>query len=358
VALEDARPEREFSLSTMVDVAKRAKVSIATVSRVLSGQQSVAPELTARVMEAVKELEYEPNFTAQNLRRNESRTLVIVTPNITNPYYANIIAGIAKGSQERGYSTFLFNTEGKRKMEEQILDRLKKHQADGAILLAAELGSDWIYEYAKEYPVVQCSEFDPKYPIPRVCVDNYKATQDLMEYLISLGHTRIGTISIENRFHSTATRLQGYKDSLTKAGIAVTDDYIRATQGYTFKMGFASARSLLAQEKRPTALFCVSDMLALGAIAGAREMGFRVPEDVTVVGFDDVEYTTMFHPYITTVVQPCFQIGYTAVELVCGLIQRQEVPMEVELPHQLVVRESSAPIDGHLANFASCVPGC
>lgn len=340
-------------MPTMVDVAKRANVSIATVSRVLNGQANVKPELVAQVMDAVRELQYEPNFTAQNLRRNESRTLVIVTPNITNPYYSNIIAGIAKGSQERGYSTFLFNTEGKREMEEQILDRLKKHQADGAILLATELGSDWIYDYAKEYPVVQCSEFDPMYAIPHVCVDNYKATQDVMEYLLSLGHTRIGTISVENRFYSTATRIRGYKDALEKAGIAVEEDYIRYAQGYTFKMGFKSARSLLAQEKRPTALFCVSDMLALGAIAGAKEMGFRVPNDVTVVGFDDVEYTTMFHPYITTIVQPCYQIGYTAVELVCGLIQRQQVPNEVMLPHQLVVRESSAPFDGHLVNFTS-----
>ena len=346
-------------MSTMLDVAKRANVSIATVSRVLNGQAKVAPELAARVMEAVEVLQYEPNFSAQNLRRNESRTLVILTPNITNPYYANVISGIAQGTQEKGYSSFLFTTEGKREMDEQILERLKKHQADGAILLAAELGSDWIYDYAKDYPVVQCSEFDPRFSIPHVCVDNYRATMDAMEYLLSMGHTRIGTISIENRFHSTAMRLQAYKDALTNAGLAVTDDYIRfASSGYTFKMGFKAAHSLLAQESRPTALFCISDMLALGAIAGAREMGFRVPEDLTVVGFDDVEYTTMFHPYVTTVVQPCYQIGYTAVDLVLGLIQRQQVPTEVILPHKIMLRESSAPYHSQLANFASCVIGC
>ena len=346
-------------MPTMLDVAKRANVSIATVSRVLNGQAKVAPELAARVMAAVEALNYEPNFSAQNLRRNESRTLVILTPNITNPYYANVISGIAQGAQEKGYSYFLFNTEGKREMDEQILERLKKHQADGAIVLAAELGSDWIYDYAKEYPVVQCSEFDPRFPVPHVCVDNYRATMDVMEYLLSLGHTRIGTIGNENRVQSTAQRLQAYKDALTNAGLPVTDDYIRfASVGYTFKMGFKAARSLLAQEQRPTALFCISDVLALGAIAGAREMGFRVPEDVTVVGFDDVEYTTMFHPYVTTVVQPCYQIGYTAVELLLRLIQRQQVPAEVILPHKLMVRESSAPYHGQIANFTSCVTGC
>ncbi|MDD3213632.1 MAG: LacI family DNA-binding transcriptional regulator [Eubacteriales bacterium] len=343
----------------MIDVAKRANVSIATVSRVLNGQTTVAPSLAEQVMNAVKALNYEPNYTARNLRRNESRTLVILTPNITNPYYANIISGIAQGAQENGYSSFMFNTEGKRELEEQILERLSKHQADGAIVLATVLGTDWLYDYAKEYPVVQCSEHDPDYAIPHVCVDNYRAAREVMEYLISLGHTRIGTISSDNHFFSTAERLRGYRDALLEAGIPVEEDYIRyATQGYTFKMGFKAARSLLAQEKRPTALFCISDMLALGAIAGAKEMGFRVPNDVTVIGFDDVEYTTMFHPYVTTIVQPCFDIGHTAVDLVCGLIKRKQVPGEVILPHQLMIRESAASFDNPVANFTSCVTGC
>ncbi len=346
-------------LANMVDVARRADVSVATVSRVLNNQPSVAPELAERVMAAVRELKYEPNFTARNLRRNESRTLVILTPNITNPYYANIIAGIAQGAQEHGYSYFLFNTEGKRELDEQILDRLKKHQADGAILLAAELGADWIDDYAREYPVVQCSEFDPRYDIPHVSVDNYRATRDAMAYLIAGGHTRIGTISSDNRFFSTAERLRAFRDALREANLPFGEEYVRyATQGYTFGMGLKSARSLLAQEKRPTALFCISDMLALGAIAGAKEMGFRVPEDVTVVGFDDVEYTTMFHPYVTTVVQPCFDIGHTALEMVCKLIRHKPVPTEVVLPHRLMIRESSGPRDGSIAKFASCVTGC
>jgi LacI family repressor for deo operon, udp, cdd, tsx, nupC, and nupG len=257
------RGEDVDGLANMVDVAKRADVSVATVSRVLNNQPSVAPELAERVMAAVRELKYEPNFTARNLRRNESRTLVILTPNITNPYYANIIAGIAQGAQEHGYSYFLFNTEGKRELDEQILDRLKKHQADGAILLAAELGADWIDEYAREYPVVQCSEFDPRYDIPHVSVDNYRATRDAMAYLIAGGHTRIGTISSDNRFFSTAERLRAYRDALGEANLPFREEYVRyATQGYTFGMGLKSARSLLAQEKRPTALFCISDMLA------------------------------------------------------------------------------------------------
>ena len=328
-------------MATMIDVANRANVSIATVSRVLNGVETVNPELARRVQAAVAELQYEPNFTARNLRCKESRMLVILTPNITNPYYSNIIAGIAHGAQENGYSYFLFNTEGKREMDELILERLQKRQADGAILLAAELDADWLNQYAREYPVVQCSEFDPRYKIPHVSIDNYKATRDAMGFLLAKGHTKIGTISIDNRFFSTAERLRGYKDALREANLPVNEEYIRrATRDYTFSMGFKAAHSMLEKKDRPTALFCISDMLALGAIASAKELGLRVPEDVSVVGFDDVEYTTMFHPYVTTVVQPCFEIGLTAVDIACKLIQHKDVHTEVLLPYHLVLRES------------------
>ena len=327
-------------MATMIDVANRANVSIATVSRVLNGLKSVDPALAKRVQDAVRELRYEPNFTARNLRCKESRTLIILTPNITNLYYSNIIAGIAHGAQERGYSYFLFNTEGKRELEEQILDRLEKRQADGAIRLAAELGADWIQKYASHYPIVQCSEFDPAYKIPHVSIDNYQAARDAVGYLIANGHTHIGIVSSNNRFFSTAERMRGYKDALLDAGLTINDDYIRYAAWDDFKASSKAARSLLSVKDRPTALFCISDMLALGAIASAKELGLRVPEDVSVIGFDDVEYTTMFHPYVTTVVQPCFDIGHTAVNLVCKLIKHKEVLTEVILPQHLVIRES------------------
>ena len=329
-------------MATMIDVANRAKVSIATVSRVLNGLKTVDPELAKRVHEAVQALHYEPNFTARNLRCRESRTLVILTPNITNPYYSNIIAGIAQGAQENGYSYFLFNTEGKREMDEQILERLEKRQADGAILLAAELGADWINKYAREYPIVQCSEFDPDYNIPHVSINNYQAARDAMEYLIAKGHTRIGTISSKNRFFSTVERMRGYRDALKEAGLPVNEEYIGYAQWDDFKAGSKTAYSILDREDRPTALFCIADILALGAIASAKELGLRVPEDLSVIGFDDVQYTTMFHPYVTTVVQPCFKIGYHALNLVCGMINRKEELKNIVLPHHLAFRESVA----------------
>lgn len=341
-------------MTTIIEVARKAGVSVATVSRVLNGKGRVGEELRRRVMSAVEELHYVPNPTARNLRLNESRTILILAPNVTNPYYTHIIAGIGEAAHEHGYSSFLCNTEGDRSREARLLDRLSANQADGAILLATELNAQWLVPYAQKHPIVQSSEFDPDVDITHVCIDNYHAALDVMAHLLSLGHKRIGLISSTNRYYSTQQRTRGYRDALSQAGLPSPQEYIRkANVDYTFKSGFDAARSLLSQEQRPTALFCISDMLALGAIASAREMGFRVPEDVTVIGFDDVEHTTMFHPYVTTVVQPCAQIGRRAMELLIELMNAQPAPREVLMPHSLVVRESSAPRHSGLLDLAA-----
>ncbi len=331
-------------MATILDVSKEAQVSAATVSRVVNGKGRVNPEVAKRVLDAVERLQYVPNVSARNLRRNESRIILILAPNVTNPYYTHIIAGIGKAAHQNGYSSFLCNTEGDQKQEEQTLNMLTRHQADGAILLATEQQSMWLKPYAEKYALVQCSEFDPDLDIARVSIDNYAAAMEVMAYLLKLNHTRIGIISSVNKYVSTALRMKGYRDALSSADVPLKEEYIRyATIDYSFKSGFDAARSLLSQERRPTALFCISDMLALGAIASAREMGFRVPEDVTVIGFDDVEQTTMFHPHVTTMAQPCFELGEKALELLIKKLHHSPSPNAVTLPHKLMVRESSSP---------------
>lgn len=344
-------------MSTIVDVSRHAGVSVATVSRVLNGKGHVSPEIAGRVRTAIAELEYAPNVSARNLRRKERRILLVLAPNFTNPYYAHIISGISQATRQRGYSAFLFDTEGQREQDEAALRTLSQHQADGAIVLATELGSDWLSAYAAKYPLVQCSEFDPNLDIPHVCIDNYQAALDVMNYLLSLGHKRIGLISSVNRYNSTALRLQGYRNAMEAAGLPILTEHIRyAAADYAFASGLEAARSLLSQEKRPTALFCISDMLALGALASAQEMGFRVPQDVTIVGFDDVEQTTMFHPHMTTMAQPCFALGQRVTELLLEQIAGEPVQREVLLPHRLMVRESSAPRRSVL-DFTAGMPG-
>ena len=331
-------------MTTIVDVANAAKVSVATVSRVLNGTGSVRPALQQRVRDAVEQLRYVPNPTARNLRCNESRAILILSPNVTNPFYARVIAGIGDAAHEAGYSLFLCNTEGDREREKQLLDFLSLRRADGAITLAGNVDDDWLAPYAAQYPVVQCCEYNPALPITHVSIDNRRAAIDAVSYLTQAGHTRIGLVTSANRYASTRLRDAGYREALLAAGLDYDERYVRRIPGdYTFSSGFDAARSLLSQEKRPTALFCVSDMVALGALASAREMGFRVPQDVAVIGFDDVEHTTMFHPYLTTVAQPCYDIGHTAMRLLVMLMRGQKPPVETILPHRLALRESTAP---------------
>lgn len=329
---------------TIVDVARKAGVSIATVSRVLNHQGRVAEAYRERVMAAVKELEYVPNVTARNLRRNESRAIFIQVPNNTNNYYAHIIEGISQAAYERGYSAFLCNTDSNHARDVELFSRLKRHEADGAIMLSAELGSDWVRPYAEKYPIVQSSEFDPQVDVAHVSINNYGAAREVMSYLVSLGHRRIAMISCDNLYYSTVQREKAYCSAMRSLGLSPQDEMIvRVQPGYSFQSGFDAAMHILQGDRVPTALFCVGDMIALGAIAAAQQLGLRVPEDLTVTGFDDVEFTTMFHPYLTTVKQPCLEIGRRAMEVLYQQIQGNTAPREVVLPYEFVIRESSAP---------------
>lgn len=332
-------------MTTISDVAKEANVSVATVSRVLNNHISVRPETYERVYKAIEKLSFEPNMSARNLRRNETRVILIVAPNITNPYYAHILSGIGDAASEYGYSALIFNTNGEETREKESLDMLKKKKADGAILLSIDIDSLWLKEYADKYPIVHCSEYTKDLNIPKVSIDNYKASLDVMEYIISLGHKRIATITSSNNYISTHERLEGYKDSLEKHGINLKEDYIAsANADYSFKSGKAAAYKLLQGENRPTAIFCISDTIALGAIIAAKELGIKVPEDLTIIGFDDVDDTTMFHPYITTISQPCYDIGREAFKILFGIINKGKDNKKVVLPHKFIIRESSAPV--------------
>ena len=174
-------------MTTIKDVAQEAGVSVATVSRLLNDTGVVHPETAARVTAAIQKLSYEPNLLARNFRRSESRVILILCPNITNPYYVHILAGIGDVFNELGYSAVIFNTSDAPEREREALEMLKRHRADGVILMANTLSSQEFKEYADQFPLVQCSEYDPNLQLARVSIDNYLATQEAIEYLVSLG---------------------------------------------------------------------------------------------------------------------------------------------------------------------------
>lgn len=329
---------------TIADVARAAGVSVATVSRVMNGSGSVAEPTVQVVQAAIERLNYVPNQQARNLRRHESRNFMVLLPNITNPYYANVFDGINQRAQELGYSVYLCNTDG-RVPEQLIQEAVANKRADGVILLHIGYNEEWLSKYAKQLPIVQCCEYTGHGHTPHVTVDNYRAALEATQYLIRLGHSRIGIISATNNNVSTLHRMKAYRDAMHQAGLQTRDSWIAyCDKEYSYPSSLKAARMLFSQKESPTAVFCIGDSIALAAMVTARELGLEVPGDVSIVGFDDVIYTQMLHPYLTTVAQPCADLGSRAVEMLHQIITQGQLQQpEVILPHGFIVRESTAP---------------
>lgn len=332
-------------MATIEDVARMAGVSVATVSRVLNGNYQVKASTEGRVQKAIEALAYVPNFAARNLRKNQSMAAMIVAPNFTNPYYSHILAGIGDAAQALGYSVFICNEAAPAAVEALIDSTIKNHRADGVILLSNDYNAAWLQNYAGQIPVVQCCEYVEGLALPHIAIDNYRAAYEAVEYLIHLGHRQIATISSSNTHISTKLRYQGYCDALRAAGIEPEADYIvQAAPDYSYQSGYMLANKLFNLRKRPSAVFCISDILALSAIAAAADRGLCVPADVSVLGFDDVDYTTMFHPFLTTIAQPCYEMGRKSMQALHAFKSSFPVAPVVEpMGHRLIFRESTAP---------------
>lgn len=329
---------------TIEQVALRAGVSVATVSRTLNNSPAVKSATAQRVRQAIEALGYVPNQPARNLRRNESRVILALAPNFSNPYYSSILTGIGDRAWELEYSVLVCNTLGHANSELRFLKMLESHQADGAILLGCHWDYSWLARFARQSHIVQCCEYVPDLACPSVSIDNYRATREMIAYLQDLGHRRIAMIGADNQYISTRLRRQGYLDAMSERELEVREDWYRlADADYSFASGQAAARALLAAKPRPTAIFCVSDILALSVISAAQELGLSVPRELTVTGFDDLDYTTMVHPYLTTVAQPCQELGRQSVDLLLDGLRDGENGQRAFLPHRLVERESAAP---------------
>lgn len=331
---------------TIEDVAARAGVSVATVSRVMNGIQIVREETRQRVLDAMHELSYAPNASARNLRRQESNTILVMTPNLTNPFYTHILSGISDYANELNYSSLIVPYESDEMAYKKLQELLDSKKADGAILLASAFDERWLKKYESEYYLVQCAEYSMiPCKVPHVSIDNYQAMYDITRYVQSLGHRRIGFVINDNNYVSTHLRIKGFRDAMKD--IFTNEDldrYIYHGADYSFDTGVDAVTKLMQIEDKPTAVLCSSDIMALGVIRGAAAMGLSVPEDLSVTGFDDVDYTKMFHPYLTTLKQPCYELGRKSMETLYSLLTSETVEREVYLPYEIKKRESTRAI--------------
>lgn len=328
-------------MTTISDVAAAAGVSVATVSRVINGNANVSPETLMKVTKAIQELNYRPNLLGRDLRRTRSERVLVLLPNISNPFYSEIVKGIEDVANRNGYSIMLCNTDSDIKRERTYIKMLKTRLADGAILMASEMSCEELTELSKEVLIVQCCEYKEGVPLPHVSIDNEKAAYKATNHLISLGHRKIAFIGADNQFLSSNLRETGYKRALSDAGIEINPEYI-CYGDYGYKSGLRNMKKLLILPERPTAVFCISDVMAIGAIRCAMEENLKVPDDLAVCGFDNIHFSWMFTPSITTISQPMYDLGCTAMDALINIIEGKSIEtMNYFLEHELIIRGST-----------------
>lgn len=331
-------------MANIHEVARRAGVSIATVSRVFSRPDAVAVNTRRKVMQAVSQLGYAPNSAGKHLRTQKSGRILVIVPDISNPFYSRILQSIEETAQREGYAVLLGDTQQDVTREERYTQMLRRREAEGLIVLGhglSEAAMAISEELPAGAPIVTGCEVNRGVNIPSVHIDNHAAAADAMEHLYDLGHRRIGIVTGPMVSALSRDRLQG---ATARAKAHKADrDVVVVNGDFTIESGRAAAERLLDRRDPPTALFCFNDQMAIGAMNVVRSLGLQVPRDVSVVGFDDISFARYTSPPLTTIAQPVREMGQETVRLLLGMINRESMaPVSVILRHALVVRESTA----------------
>jgi LacI family transcriptional regulator len=328
-------------MPTIREVAGRAHVSATTVSHVVNGTRFVSETIRARVQAAMAELGYRPNALARSLRRGETKTLGLILPDSANPYFAELGRGIESAAFALGYSVVLCNTEGNQAREQLYLDLLAEKQVDGLLLVAAgDRAGALEGAPGRRLPVVVVDRDLPHVQVDTVLADKRQGSHLATRHLARLGHRRIGCIAGPSNLAPSARRLRGYRDALEEAGLPF-DPRLTRRGDYHPGSGWAATRALLEEPSPPTAVFAGNDLMAIGALRAAAEAGRRVPDDLAVVGFDDIELASFTTPPLTTVRQSTVELGRTAVRLLAERIgDPARPPVRALLDTRLVVRAS------------------
>ncbi len=333
-------------MSNIREVAKRAGVSTATVSRVLSRPDVVSPDTRVRVLKAVERLGYAPNSVAKNLRTLKSRKLLVTVPDISNPFFALILQGIEDAAQKNGYSVLVGDTQHDERREERYALMLKQKEADGLIFLGHRLpkvAASVVRELAPICaPIVNGCEFSADLGVPSVHIDNATAASEAMQHLYDLGHRRIGVVTGPLLSPLSRDRLTGAIAAATNRGAEA--DVIVRHGDFSIRSGGEAGDELLSMSPPPTGIFCFNDEMAMGVLSAARRRGLKVPDDLSVVGFDDIRFAQCVEPPLTTIAQPMREIGEGTVRLLLQILDGNPLaPMSVTLPHTLHIRSSTGP---------------
>jgi LacI family transcriptional regulator len=331
-------------MATIVEVAKRAGVSIATVSNVIRGTRRVSAKLTERVQAAIRELNYSPNEIARSLKVRQTRMLAMVLPDITNPFFPEIIRGAEDTAFERGYFLMTANTDEQIGRERRIVAALRSYRVDG-VLLASASGTDTSHLKSTIDAGVALVCLDRTVPgvkTDAVLLDNVRGARECVRHMIQKGHRRIAIITGPLDVQTGRERLRGYEEALREADIPT--DQGRILEGdFRHDSGYRLGRQIIEQAIRPTAIFVCNGVMTLGVLKAFEELNIRCPKDIALATFDDLAVDSPFHPHLTTVVQPSYEMGARAASILIdrieGHISRE--PTTVRVAPTLIIREST-----------------
>ena len=323
---------------TIQDVAKTAGVSVSTVSRVLNGKVDVASSTQARILSVIDDLGYTTNLAARSMRSFKKNLVGLIMPDIAYPFAVEVMRGVNQAIAESEFDLLVYTTgdvrkSGRASHEQKYVSLLNNSISDGVIIVAPVTG-----EFSTDAPIVSIDPLMSNPNYPSVHATNYQGATDAMNYLLALGHQRIGFISGRSELESSNRRLKGYRDALEKANLPV-DEKMIASGDYTTETGAQCARELLSLEDPPTAIFASNDQSAMGVFQVAQEFGLRIPEDLSVVGFDNIMESKYLK--LTTVDQFIYEMGFVATQMLIKLINDEPLESQIyKMQTRLVVRNS------------------
>ncbi len=328
---------------TLADVGKRVGVSGVTVSNVINNRGGTSAATQAKVWAAIRETGYVANLAARSLAGGRTRTVGVLVPDLSTQYASEIVRGVSEAVATSGLE-MLVSTTHDGALERRQVDLLKGI-TDGLIFLlpyeSQNAGQDDVRSFDFQGQPVVAIEYRPgAHPFPTVNIDDYGGTEQAIRYLISLGHRRIGFIGGPAGRLASETRLNAYRDALAEGGLAVDPNLLKRGD-FTQPTGFAAARELLELTDPSTAIFATNDLSAFGVIEAVKHHGLRIPEAISVVGFDDVPMASQVFPPLTTVKRPLEQLGKTAVNLLLAKLRGETTEANVTLPTHLVVRATT-----------------
>lgn len=327
--------------ATIKDVAREAGVSVATVSRVLNGSCNVSEDSAARVREAITRLNYSPNFLGRNLRKRETNVILCIMPTSEHSLYSKIVAGMQKYASRIGYDIITAVSDGVSTAEARQMNMLFNRTVDGVVLLGTMFDAESLNSLAEAYDIALCCEGVTGANVLTVAVDDEKAAFDAVTTLINKGHRDIAFIGTNSTAISSTARENGYKLALEKAGIPYREELVHK-DSYEPHCGGEAMERFYSLDNKPTAIFAVSDLLAIAAIHKAFDMGLSIGKDISIMGFDNITICEMMLPTVSTVEQPCEKMGELVIAKLLDNIHSEEKDNNYyTVEHRVILRQST-----------------